>query len=266
VTRLDRTWAQLRMRKRKALIAFVTAGDPSLAATVPALHALVRGGVDVLELGVPFSDPEGEGPSIQASSERALKAGTRLSDVIDLVAQFRADDRETPILLMGYLNPVERMGVDAYAARLAEVGADGTIVVNLPPEESAPLGSALAARGLSLVLLAAPTTTEVRMKKIADAASGFIYYVSLKGVTGAKHLDPSSIAARVAALRAVSDLPVAVGFGIRDGATAARVAAACDGVAIGSVFVDTMQRLAADPDAIPAALEKQAAELRSALG
>jgi len=266
VTRLDRTWAQLRARKRKALIAFVTAGDPSLAATVPALHALVRGGADVLELGVPFSDPEAEGPSIQASSERALRAGTRLADVIQMVAQFRLGDRETPVVLMGYLNPIERMGVEAYARRLADAGADGTIIVNLPPEEAAPLGAALAARGLSLILMVAPTTTDARMKTIADAASGFIYYVSLKGVTGADHLDSSTIAARVAAIRAVSNLPVAVGFGIKDGATAARVATSCDGVVVGSALVDTMQRLAAAPDAIPAALEKQAAELRRALG
>jgi len=266
VTRLERMWAQLKARRRKAFIAFVTAGDPSRAATVPALHALVRGGADVLELGVPFSDPEAEGPSIQASSERALKAGTRLADVIDMVAQFRATDRDTPVLLMGYLNPIERMGVDRYAAALSDVGADGTIVVNLPPEEAQPLAAALRARGLSLILLVAPTTTAARLPTIANAASGFIYYVSLKGVTGADHLDPSSIAARVAAIRAVSDLPIAVGFGIKDGASAARIASCCDGIVVGSALVDTMQRLAADADSIPAALERQAAQFRSALG
>jgi len=266
VTRLDRMWAQLKARRRKALIAFVTAGDPDREATVPAMHALVRGGADVLELGVPFSDPEAEGPSIQASSERALKAGTRLADVIQMVAQFRATDRDTPVLLMGYLNQIERMGAEPYAARLAEAGADGAIIVNLPPEEAVPLGGALRARDLALILLVAPTTTTERLRTIADAASGFIYYVSLKGVTGADHLDPGAIASRVAWIRAASDLPVAVGFGIKDGATAARVAASCDGVVVGSALVDTIKRLAAEPRSIPAALEKQAAELRSALG
>ena len=266
MTRLERMWAQLKARRRKAFIAFITAGDPDREATVPAMHALVRGGADVLELGVPFSDPEAEGPSIQASSERALKAGTRLADVIRMVAQFRATDRDTPVLLMGYLNQIERMGVETYAAQLAEAGADGAIIVNLPPEEAELLAGALRAHDLALILLVAPTTTSARLRTIAAAASGFIYYVSLKGVTGADHLDPESIAARVAGIRAVSDLPVAVGFGIKDGATAARVATSCDGVVVGSALVDTIKRLAAEREAIPAALEKQAAELRGALG
>jgi len=265
VSRLQTTLDRLHRDSRKARVTFITAGDPDLESTVPAMLALVRGGADVLELGFPFSDPEAEGPSVQASSERALKAGTRLASVLDMVRVFREHDRHTPVVLMGYLNSIERMGYEAFAARAAEVGADGAIVVNLPPEEARPLLDAFQPRGLDLIFLVAPTTTPPRLKRIADVASGFIYYVSLKGVTGASHLDPSSVAERVAAIRRASSLPVMVGFGIKDAETAARISKVADGVVLGSAIVDTMSGLAQATDRIPDALERQARALREAL-
>jgi tryptophan synthase alpha chain len=265
VSRLASTFARLRGEGRKALVSFVTAGDPSPAVTVPALHALVRGGVDVLELGMPFSDPEAEGPSIQASSERALRAGTRLADVFEIVRRFRADDANTPIVLMGYLNALERVGYRAFAARAAASGVDGTIIVNLPPEEAEALRAAYRAHGLDSIFLVAPTTSSARLERIAAVAQGFVYYVSLKGVTGANHLVAQSVPERVAAIRAVTDLPVVVGFGIKDAATAAAVAPHADGIVVGSALVDTMARLTATPEAIPPALTAQAEALRRAI-
>lgn len=265
MSRIARRLDRLRGEGRKALAAFITAGDPSVDATVPAMHALVRGGADLLELGMPFSDPEAEGPSIQASSERALRAGTRLVDVFEMVRRFRADDPDTPVVLMGYLNVLERLGYEAFAERIASAGADGTILVNLPPEEAQPLLDAYRGRHLDAIFLVAPTTSTARLHRIAGASQGFIYYVALKGVTGAHHLVADTIPASVAAIRAVSSLPVLVGFGIRDAAMAAAVGALADGIAVGSMLVDTMARLAGSPDEIPTALTAQAASLRQAL-
>lgn len=265
MSRIARRLDRLRADRRKALAAFITAGDPSVEATVPAMHALVRGGADLLELGMPFSDPEAEGPSIQASSERALRAGTRLADVFEMVRRFRMDDEDTPVVLMGYLNALERLGYEAFAERIASAGADGTILVNLPPEEAQPLLDAYRRRHLDAIFLVAPTTSHARLHRIAGVSQGFIYYVALKGVTGANHIAADTIPASVAAIRAVSSLPVLVGFGIRDAATAAAVGALADGIAVGSMLVDTMARLASTPDAIPEALTAQTATLRRAL-
>lgn len=263
--RLERCLQNLAASGRKALVTFITAGDPTPAATVPALHALVRGGADVLELGVPFSDPEAEGPAIQASSERGLRQGMTLRGCLDLVRRFRESDAETPVVLMGYLNSVLAMGEETFAAAAAAVGVDGLILVNLPPEEAGVLKAALDARGIRLIFLVAPTTTEERARRILAAASGFVYYVSLKGITGAEHLNSVEVAEKLRWLRALSPLPVMVGFGIRDAASARAVGPHADGVVVGSALVRTMAEGGADPEAMFVRLEQQARELRTAL-
>ncbi len=184
MSRIQSRLSTLRSSGRKALVTFITGGDPNKATTVPAMHALVAGGADVIEIGVPFSDPEAEGPAIQKSSERALAGGTRLTDVLDIVREFRAQDATTPVLLMGYLNSIERLGYREFVARAAAVGVDGLILVNLPPEEAVELREQMRARDLDLIFLIAPTTTPERIRLIAGQAGGFIYYVALKGVTG----------------------------------------------------------------------------------
>ncbi len=264
MSRLASCFEALEAEGRTALTTFITAGDPTHAATVPALHALVAGGADVLELGIPFSDPEAEGPAIQASSERGLKNGTTLKLCLDMVREFRQTDQQTPIVLMGYLNSVLAMGESRFAEAAAEAGVDGLIMVNLPPEEAQVLRPLLHSRGIDLIFLVAPTTTPERLKKIVAAASGFIYYVSLKGITGADHLDVSAVAARLNEIRAETALPVQVGFGIKDGPTARAVGEHADGVVVGSALVNTMAEHT-DPQAREAALGEQVAALRHAL-
>ena len=262
-TRLVRCLAALKATQRKALNTFITAGDPSMAATVPAMHALVRGGADIIELGVPFSDPEADGPAIQLSSERALAIGTTLRDVLDMVAAFRTSDTATPVLLMGYLNVLLKMGLAEFASAAGKAGVDGVILVNLPPEEAAEVKELLAAQSMDLVLLAAPTTTPERARMIASVASGFLYYVSFRGTTGANLLDPETVGQAVTRLREATELPILVGFGIRDGDSARRVAAVADGVVVGTALVTTMGE--APPEEIPARLEAQVRSLRQAL-
>ena len=257
--------AARRAAGRKALTAFITAGDPAPDATVPALRALVRGGADIVEIGVPFSDPEAEGPSIQRSSERALANGVTLPAVLDMAREFRQADDATPVVLMGYLNSVMRMGYETFAARARDAGVDGLIVVNLPPEEAGPAQAALARQQIDLIFLVAPTTSSERAARIAARGSGFIYYVSLKGVTGANHLDAADVGRNISALREVCRLPVQVGFGIKDAESARAVAQVADGVVVGSVLVDIMGDRSADPGSIPAALEARLSELRDAL-
>ena len=265
MSRLDQTLTSRGAASRKALTAFITAGDPVREATVPALHALVRGGADIVELGVPFSDPEAEGPSIQRSSERALANGVTLSAVLEMARDFRKTDDATPVVLMGYLNTVMRMGYRIFASRAREAGVDGLILVNLPPEEAGEAQEALAQHGMDLIFLVAPTTSRERAVRIAERGSGFIYYVSLKGVTGANHLDIADVGRNVSALRKVCRLPVQVGFGIKDAASARAVARVADGIVVGSVLVDIMGDRSGDPDSIPAALEARVAELRDAI-
>ena len=265
MNRIERRLSDLRNSGRKALVAFITAGDPGRATTVPALHALVAGGADVLEVGVPFSDPEAEGPAIQKSSERALHAGTRLLDVLDIVREFRERDAQTPVLLMGYLNSIERMGYRSFVDRAVAAGVDGLIIVNLPPEESGELRPLMRERGLDLIFLIAPTTTPARIELIAAQASGFIYYVALKGVTGANHLRTDGIAPQIEKIRAHTDLPVMIGFGIKDGSTARLVAPLADGVVVGSSLVTTMERHQRHPELIAAALNEQVREIRTAI-
>jgi tryptophan synthase alpha chain len=264
VSRLAETLGRLKAEGRTALTTFITAGDPDLAATVPALHALVAGGADVLELGVPFSDPEAEGPTIQAASERGLANGMSMKKCLEMVRTFRQDDAATPVVLMGYLNSILAMGEGAFARAAAAVGVDGLIMVNLPPEEATTLREVLAAEGIDLVFLIAPTTTRERARMIANAAAGFIYYVSLKGTTGAGHLDVDLVAERVCAIQAETDLPVQVGFGIKDPEMARTIGRFADGVVVGSALVTTMAEHA-DPDERLERLGGQVQALRRAL-
>ncbi len=265
MSRIGRTLSKLRAAQRTALVPFVTAGDPHPATTVPTLHALVEGGADLLELGIPFSDPEADGPVIQAASERALAGGVTLKQVLGLVAEFRVRDTETPIILMGYLNSLLAMGEVEFAERAAKAGVDGAIVVNLPPEEAGPLRTALVAHNMDLIFLAAPTSTEQRLGLIGQAASGFIYLVSLKGITGANHIALAPVAENVARLRRKTDLPVLVGFGIKDGQTARAIAEYADGVVVGAALVSRMAALTNRPAAIPDALRNAVRDIRLAL-
>ena len=265
MSRIGQTLEALRSRRRTALVPFITAGDPHLKATVPALHALVQGGADLLELGVPFSDPEADGPAIQASSERALANGTGLRDVLGCVAEFRAGNDQTPVILMGYLNSVLAMGEGTFAAAALAAGVDGVIIVNLPPEESVSLRGALAEVGIDLILLAAPTSSDERLSAIDRAASGFVYLVSLKGTTGADHISVGEVNQNLARLRAHTRLPVLVGFGIKDGATARALGDQADGVVVGAAIVSRMAALSDDAGAIPDALRQFISEIRQAL-
>ncbi|HBK47026.1 MAG TPA: tryptophan synthase subunit alpha, partial [Xanthomonadaceae bacterium] len=215
MSRIADTFAQLRSQGRKALIPFVTAGDPSLEATVPVMHALVRGGADVIELGVPFSDPMADGPTIQRSSERALERGAGLAYVLEAVHEFRREDPQTPVVLMGYLNPVEIHGAARFAAAAVAAGVDGVLLVDLPPEEAAETREVFSAAGLDLIVLAAPTTTGARAKALCENAQGYLYYVSFAGVTGAVRLDTRAAGDRLRQLREHARVPVVAGFGIK---------------------------------------------------
>ncbi|MDQ5903684.1 MAG: tryptophan synthase alpha chain [Pseudomonadota bacterium] len=242
MSRIQASFERLKAQGRKALIPFITAGDPDAALTVPLMHALVEAGADIIELGVPFSDPMADGPTIQRASERALAKGMSLKKVLELVVAFRATNQETPIVLMGYANPIEAMGADAFAAAANAVGVDGVLVVDYPPEESADFARAMKAQQLDPIFLLAPTSTESRIAGVAELASGYVYYVSLKGVTGSANLDVESVAARIPAIRAKTGLPVGVGFGIRDAETAGRVAAISDAVVVGSRIIEEIEK------------------------
>ncbi len=246
MNRIDRRFTKLRGERRKALIPFFTGGDPSLESTVPVMHALVDAGADVIELGVAFSDPMADGPTIQRSSERALSRGAGLAFVFDSVRAFRERDDDTPVVLMGYLNPVEIRGAERFAREAVEAGVDGVLLVDLPPEESGEFRTAFAAQGLALILLASPTTTDARLRLLCDAAQGYLYYVSFAGVTGADRLDAGAAGERLHAIRAGSRAPVVAGFGIKDAASAAAMAREADGVVVGSALVAALEG-ATDP-------------------
>ncbi|MGZ8211728.1 MAG: tryptophan synthase subunit alpha [Burkholderiales bacterium] len=246
MSRIGATFERLRRERRKALIPFVTAGDPSPRMAVALMHALDEGGADVIELGVPFSDPMADGPVIQRASERALKHGVALKDVLGYVAQFRATNSGTPVVLMGYANPIEAMGAQRFADAAAAAGVDGVLVVDYPPEEAREFVALLDARGLDTIFLLSPTTTEARLGEVAALGRGYLYYVSLKGVTGAANIDLADVASRVARIRAHTKLPVGVGFGIRDPETARRIAGVADAVVIGSRLVQEIENAPAD--------------------
>ena len=265
MSRLASRFAELRNQGRKALIPYVTAGDPHPDVSVPLLHALVAAGADVLELGVPFSDPMADGPVIQAACERALKHHVSLHRVLDMVREFRQQDSDTPVVLMGYLNPIEVMGYETFADAAKEAGVDGVLTVDLPPEEAHDFIAALGARELDPIFLLSPTSAAARIDKISACASGFVYYVSFKGVTGAKRLDVDAVAAKLAEIRRHTQLPVGVGFGIRDAETAAQVAAVADAVVVGSALVGRIPELLDTPEQIPLQLAAQVADMRRAM-
>lgn len=262
--RLDACFARLAAEDRAAFVTYVMAGDPGLEASFEILTQLADH-ADIIELGMPFSDPMAEGPAIQKAAQRSLRAGTKMRDVLDMVRRFRAADAETPIVLMGYLNPVESHGYEAFAADAAEAGVDGLIIVDCPPEEAGALAAALRAHQLSLIRLATPTTDEARLKVVAEDTSGFVYYVSVAGVTGVKEADASAVAPAVARIRAATGLPVAVGFGIKTPERAAEVARVADAVVVGSALVEEIDRaLAENRPVVPAVISK-AADLKSAV-
>ncbi|WP_186197824.1 tryptophan synthase subunit alpha [Burkholderia gladioli] len=263
MSRIQNTFAALAAQGRKGLIPFLTAGDPDPAKTVEFMHALAEGGADVIELGVPFSDPMADGPVIQRSSERALARGVTLRHVLDDVKRFRERDDHTPVVLMGYANPIERMGAEAFAEVAAAAGVDGVLVVDYPPEEAASFAATMRAAGIDPIFLLAPTSTEERMAEVGRIASGYVYYVSLKGVTGAGNLDVSSIAGKIPAIKSRVPVPVGVGFGIRDAATARAVAEVSDAVVIGSRLVQLLEEAA--PEAAVGVLKAFIAEIRAAL-
>jgi len=247
--RIDAAFARVAQAGRAAeLVPYIAAGDPSPAATVPLMHELVRAGADIIELGVPFSDPMADGPVIQRASERAIAQGMGLARVLERVAAFRRDDAATPVVLMGYANPIERMGQQAFADRARQAGVDGVLVVDYPPDEIDEFAAALDQAGICPIFLLAPTSTEARIQAVAQVARGYVYYVSLKGVTGAASLDTGDVADRLALIRRHVRIPVGVGFGIRDAESAARVARHADAVVIGSKLIETMERAVAEAE------------------
>ncbi len=241
MSRIATTFAELKSQGRKALIPFVTAGDPHPDATVELMLAMAASGADVIELGVPFSDPMADGPVIQRAGERALKHGIGLAQVLGYVSAFRASNTTTPLVLMGYANPVERYGMERFVLDAKAAGVDGVLIVDYPPEECESFAAALRAQEMDLIFLLAPTSTAARMEQIGQLASGYVYYVSLKGVTGAGHLNTAAVAEAIPRIRLHVNVPVGVGFGIRDGATARAVADVSDAVVIGSKLVELLE-------------------------
>lgn len=242
MSRIKNTFDALQARGKKALIPFVTAGFPRLDLTVPVMHALVDAGADIIELGVPFSDPMADGPTIQRSSEKALANGMNLRKVLEAVANFRADNCETPVVLMGYANPIEAMGLETFAKAALDAGVDGVLVVDYPPEESEAFARAMLDQSMDPIFLLAPTSTPARFEQVGRLAHGYVYYVSLKGVTGSGQLNIAEVAARIPEIRAVVGLPVGVGFGIRDAATAAQMAQVADAVVVGSRIIEELEK------------------------
>lgn len=263
MSRIAQRFAELATRQRKALIPYLMAGDPQPSATVGLMHDLVEAGADLIELGLPFSDPMADGPVIALAAERALAAGTNTLDVLRMVAQFRERDQATPVVLMGYLNPVEIIGYERFAREAASSGVDGLLLVDLPPDEAEALDVVLAQHGLDPIFLLAPTSTQHRIDQVLKAARGYVYYVSLKGVTGSAALDTSAVAGRIATLRQQTQLPIGVGFGIRDRDSAQAVGRIADGVIVGTALVRPFGELPLEQ--ARAALLETMAQLRSAL-
>lgn len=265
MSRIAGVFASLQARGRKALIPYITAGDPHPQHTVALMHALVAAGADIVELGVPFSDPMADGPTIQLACERALVHRTSLRQVLGMVAEFRRTDANTPVVLMGYLNPVEAMGLPAFASAARDAGVDGVLIVDLAVEEAPEFVPTFEAAGLDCIFLLAPTSPAARIQAAARLGSGYLYYVSLKGVTGAANLDVDSVRAKVAEIREHTNLPLAVGFGIRDAATAKAVSAVADGVIVGSALVSEIERHGHDAARLPGLLQQKLAPMREAM-
>lgn len=265
MSRISQAFESLRAEKKCALIPFITAGDPHPDTTVAILHGLVAGGADIIEIGVPFSDPMADGPVIQRASERALTHDVSLSDVLAMVADFRQQNTATPIVLMGYLNPIEIMGYENFVKHMVEAGVDGVLIVDMPPEETDGFTSALTHHELDQVFLIAPTTEGDRLQSICDKATGFIYYVSLKGVTGSSQLDIRGVEDKLVQIRKHSSLPVGVGFGIKDAESAAAVASISDAVVVGSALVERLYNYADKPESLPEIAKDFISELRTAI-
>ena len=246
MSRIQGRFQALGRERRKALIPYITAGDPHPSLTVPLMRALVEAGSDIIELGVPFSDPMADGPVVQRAGERALRHGVGLTDVLRLVGEFRQDDKATPVVLMGYANPIEAMGVEKFIGAAKRAGVDGVIVVDYPPEECEAFATLAKKHEIDPIFLLAPTSTDKRIEEVGRVGSGYLYYVSLRGVTGAAHLDFSEVAARIPKIRAATRLPIGVGFGIRDAESARRVAQSADAVVIGSRIIQEIEAGAAD--------------------
>jgi tryptophan synthase alpha chain len=263
VSRIQACFEALQQAGRKALIPYITAGDPSPALSVPLMAALVEAGADILELGVPFSDPMADGPVNQRSGERALRHGVGLGDVLGMVRDFRRKDAKTPLVLMGYANPIEAMGVERFVQSAKQAGVDGVVVVDYPPEECTQFATLARANGIDPIFLLAPTSTQKRIEAVARVGSGYLYYVSLRGVTGAGHLDLDDVAARMPKIRAATRLPIGVGFGIRDAESARRVALVADAVIIGSRIIQEIE--AAGPEQAVARVKAFLKPIREAL-
>ena len=244
MSRITACLEALKTEGRKALIPYIVAGDPTPDFTVPMLHSLVEQGADIIELGIPFSDPMAEGPVIQLAHERALEFNTSLTIALAMVKEFRQQNQQTPIVLMGYANPVMKMGYEVFAQAAADAGVDGLLTVDMPPEEAGELNTALKTVNIDSIFLIAPTTTAARIKNIAESATGYLYYVSLKGVTGAGHLDIDSVSEKLALIKSITTLPITVGFGIKDAETAAQIATLAEGVVVGSALVQRVADLA----------------------
>lgn len=265
MSRIKSCFAQLKQQNKTALIPYVSAGDPNPNITVDLMHAMVASGADIIELGVPFSDPMADGPVIQKASERALIYGTSLTDVMAMVKQFRETNSATPVVLMGYLNPIEVMGYENFAQQAQASGVDGVLTVDIPPEEAGTYIPALTACALDPIFLLSPTTTKERMKIICQHASGFIYYVAVKGVTGTSALDTEEVSKRLDIIREVTDLPVGVGFGIKNAESAAAVGQVADAVVVGSALVNLVEQNALDSEKIIKEISRVLQSMHSAL-
>ncbi|OUR72208.1 tryptophan synthase subunit alpha [Methylophaga sp. 41_12_T18] len=265
MSRISQCFENLKADGQTALIPYVTAGDPEPWVTVPLMHALVDAGANILELGIPFSDPMADGPVIQKACERALKNDMSLNHVLEMVAKFREKDTETPVVLMGYANPIEAMGYETFAQKAQQAGVDGVLTVDLPPEEAGDFLPLMDKHGIDTIFLVAPTTTEERMATIAKHAKGFIYYISIKGVTGSATIDVSEVDKKLSQLRRCTDLPLGVGFGIRDGKSAAAVSDVADAVVVGSTLVRCIEEHADRPEELAAAVAGLLAEMRHAI-
>ena len=265
MSRLAARFATLQEQGRTALIPYITAGDPQPSVTVPLMHALVAAGADILELGVPFSDPMADGPVIQAACERALEHHVSLHQILDMVRAFRQQDEQTPVVLMGYLNPVEVMGYQVFSRAAHEAGVDGVLTVDLPPEEAHDLVVSLKAEQLDPIFLAAPNSDDERIRLMTQSGGGFLYYVSFKGVTGANRLDVQSVKEKLTRIRSNTELPVGVGFGISDAESAARIAEFADAVVVGSALVKRIAALVDRPEQIPSQAPQVIAEMRAAM-
>jgi tryptophan synthase alpha chain len=264
-SRIEPCFADLKNDGRCALVTYVTAGDPGPGATVEIMHSLVSAGADVIELGVPFSDPMADGPIIQRASERALKNGMSLNGVLKIVSEFRIDNSAIPIVLMGYLNPIEAMGYGNFVEQAAAAGVDGVLIVDVPPEEAADINSQLAAHGLDQIFLIAPNSSPARIDDVCKFARGFVYYVSVKGVTGSKSVDSLEVSARIKEFRQQLTLPIGVGFGIKSPESAAEIASAGDAVIVGSAIIEIIERHASDLKRMQTEIESFVMQLRAAL-